>query len=213
MKIIRNIVASDIQPENKNNIWLDTKTNTLNWGGEVIKAAPYNQTIEVTEQEIMGPAKLISDKLNEAGITCELGDTVDITVLKMFCTNTAFHNKVTAVKLTGVAETADDFYFSTEKLGSWAIAFPALNLVLQSTSNSMFLGLSRLDTYESIEQYLYKDLNSLNAFLSKYDLDKWNVAGLSFDSSAVNNKGIQITVKDKMPVIYCGKGMWITVPK
>lgn len=33
MKIIRNIVASDVQPENKNDIWLDTKTNTLNWGG------------------------------------------------------------------------------------------------------------------------------------------------------------------------------------
>lgn len=219
MKIIRNIVASDVQPENKNDIWLDTKTNTLNWGGEVIKAAPYKQTVEVTSQEIMEwleqnpeegtPDKLISDKLNEAEITCEIGDTVDITILDTFCADTMFNNTTKTVKLIGVAETEDDFYFSKDGSAAWSLDFPALGFTLsRDINNSKTIKI--IDSgNETIESYTYEDLNSLNAFLSKYGLDKWNIADMHFGGFSTNNKGIEITAKSKMPVMYCGKGVWI----
>ena len=217
MKIIRNIVASDTQPKNKNDIWLDTKTNTLNWGGEVIKAAPYKQTVEVTQQEIIDylqqnpgstPDNLISDKLNEAGITCEIGDTVDIAALTAFCADTNFSDKTKAVKLIGVAETADDFYFSKDGSAAWNLTFPALGITLSRDINDSKTIKIMDSEKETIESYTYKDLNSLNAFLSKYGLDKWNIADMGFAGFSVNNKGVEITVKDKMPVMYYGEGVW-----
>lgn len=190
-------------------------------GGELIKAAPYKQTVEVTQQEVQDyleqnpgstPNELISDKLNEAGITCEVGDTVDVTIVNGFCSDTAFTNKTAPVKLIGVAETADDFYFSTEGSAAWQLSFPALGFVLSRTSsNSKTIYLFRITDSgnETIESYTYKDLNSLNAFLSKYGLDKWNVANMYFSNFSLNNKGVAILVKDKMTVMYYGEGVWM----
>lgn len=219
MKIIRNIVASDTQPKNKNDIWLDTKTNTLNWEGEVIKAAPYKQTVEISKKEIYdfmelnpetSPSLFVGDVLNKANVQCPVGETIDCDLLTEFTYDANFDDKTLAVKIIGSAETADDFYFSTDGSAAWQLTFPALGFNLsRDINNSKAIKITDSE-HETIESYTYEDLNSLNAFLSKYGLDKWNVGIISFGSSYLsNNKGVLIQTKIPMPVMYCGNGMWL----
>lgn len=222
MKIIRNIIVSDVEPENKNDIWLDTKTNTLNWGGEVIKAAPYKQTVEISKKEIYDfvdsnpetdPSLFVGDVLNKANAQCPVGETIDCDLLTEFTYDANFNDKTLAVKIIGSAETADDFYFDTNISAAWQITFPALDFVLsRDNKNSKTIELFRITESgnETIESYTYKDLNSLNAFLAKYGLDKWNVGIISFGSSYLsNNKGVLIQTKIPMPVMYCGNDTWL----
>lgn len=222
MKIIRNIVVSDIQPENKNDIWLDTKTNTLNWGGEVIKAAPYKQTVEISKKEIYDfvelnpntdPSLFVGDALNKANVQCPVGETIDCDLLTEFTYDANFDDKTLAVKIIGSAETADDFYFSTDISAAWSLKFPALGFTLSrdiNNSKTIYIFRDTDSGNETIESYTYKDLNSLNAFLSKYGLDKWNIGIISFGGSYLsNNKGVLIQTKIPMPVMYCGNNMWL----
>jgi len=219
MKIIRNIVASDVQPENKNDIWLDTKTNTLIWGGELIKAAPYSQTVEISKKEIYDfaesnpetdPSLFVGDILNKANVYCPVGGTIDCDLLTEFTYDSNFDDKTLAVKIIGSAETADDFYFDKDISAHWSIAFPALGISLERDRNNSKTIKIVDSEYETIESYTYEDLNSLNAFLSKYGLDKWNIGIISFGSSYLsNNRGVLIQTKIPMPVMYCGNDTWL----
>lgn len=155
------------------------------------------------------PSLFVGDALNKANAQCPVGETIDCDLLTEFTYDANFDGKTLAVKIIGSAETADDFYFSTDGSAAWQLTFPALGITLsRDINNSKTIKIVDSE-HETIESYTYEDLNSLNAFLSKYGLDKWNVATMFFGSTASNNKGVTITTKNKMPVMYCGNDMWL----
>lgn len=156
------------------------------------------------------PNLFVGDILNKANVQCPVGETIDCDLLTEFTYDANFNDKILAVKIIGSAETADDFYFSQDFSAAWVITFPALRIELSRGNSTKSIEILDNGTREVLETYTYKDLNSLNAFLSKYGLDKLNIGIISFGSSYLsNNKGVLIQTKTPMPVMYCGNGVWL----